>query len=346
MKKIITYVLVCLSLLLLIVAGYLLYLFADYHRLPDKLSQKVNHVAIESQLSLNRSYTITSFNIGYGSYPADYTFFMDGGSEVRARSRQNVLDNLQEDVNLLESLDSDFTLLQEVDKKGDRSRRVNEVSYFQEAFKDQSSLFTQNYDSSYLFYPVTNPIGQATSGLLTLSKFDWEDSTRYQLPIETNYKKFFDLDRAFSLNRFTLENGRALVIVNVHLSAYMDDQTIQKAQLDTLFNQLKSEIDQGNYIICGGDFNHTLAGESHEELTWMKAFPTEDLPQGLRVVAAQNAATARTLDEPYQEGQSVTGIIDGFLVSDNIEELAIETKDNHFVSSDHNPVQMTFKMEE
>ncbi|MGO2329893.1 MAG: endonuclease/exonuclease/phosphatase family protein, partial [Lactococcus cremoris] len=39
------------------------------------------------------------------------------------------------------------------------------------------------------------------------------------------------------------------------------------------------------------------------------------------------------------------GIIDGFLVSNNIKDLKIQTIDNQFKSSDHQPVLMDFSLE-
>ena len=30
---------------------------------------------------------------------------------------------------------------------------------------------------------------------------------------------------------------------------------------------------KGDYVICGADYNHALAGKAHPELTWMKEFP-------------------------------------------------------------------------
>ena len=64
-------------------------------------------------------------------------------------------------------------------------------------FKRFTSVLTQNYDSAYLFYPVTKPIGKAKSGIMTYSKYEIESSTRYKLPIETNFNKFFDIPNVF-----------------------------------------------------------------------------------------------------------------------------------------------------
>ena len=48
---------------------------------------------------------------------------------------------------------------------------------------------------------------------------------------------------------------------------------------------MKKYVSKGDYVICGADYNHALAGKAHPELTWMKEFPTENLTKGMRVVA-------------------------------------------------------------
>jgi len=206
---------------------------------------------------------------------------------------------------------------------------------------------TQNYDSAYLFYPVTKPIGKAKSGIMTYSKYKIEQAERYRLPIETNFNKFFDLDRAFNVNILPIKNSnKKFVIFNTHMSAFIKDQKIQKEQLQTLFDKMQEYVDAGDYVICGADYNHALAGKAHPELTWMKAFPTDHLTKGMRVVAPTNASTVRSLDVPYDQKnpKNTFGIIDGFLVSDNIKALKVQTIDNQFKSSDHQPVTIDFQL--
>ncbi len=104
------------------------------------------------------------------------------------------------------------------------------------------------------------------------------------------------------------------MIFNTHLSAFIKDQKIQRQQLTTLFDAMKKYVDAGDYVICGADYNHVLAGKAHPELTWMKEFPTADLTKGMRVVAPTNAPTVRSLDVPYVKSnpKNTFGIIDGF----------------------------------
>lgn len=344
--KIVKIVGLLLALLLVGAIGYLIYVFGQYHRLPDQSHERIKNPQTQV-VEQGKTYKMMTFNIGYGSYPPSFSFFMDGGPDVRAYSRAAVVNAIEEDIRLIKKENPDFGNIQEIDWQGDRSRKVNEPQMVRKALEDYTTVLTQNYDSAYLFYPVTKPIGKAKSGIMTYSKYKIEQAERYRLPIETNFNKFFDLDRAFNVNILPIKNSnKKFVIFNTHMSAFIKDQKIQKEQLQTLFDKMQEYVDAGDYVICGADYNHALAGKAHPELTWMKAFPTDHLTKGMRVVAPTNASTVRSLDVPYDQKnpKNTFGIIDGFLVSDNIKALKVQTVDNQFKSSDHQPVTIDFQL--
>ena len=76
-----------LILVLVIVGGYAAYVFLTYSRIEDKLALEPAGSAAQAAQT-GREYTIVSWNAGFGAYTADFTFFMDGGKESRARSRE------------------------------------------------------------------------------------------------------------------------------------------------------------------------------------------------------------------------------------------------------------------
>ncbi|MBP5471130.1 MAG: endonuclease, partial [Lachnospiraceae bacterium] len=55
-----------------------------------------------------------------------------------------------------------------------------------------------------------------------------------------------------------------------------------------------------------------------------------------------SAPTCRSLDQPYATAPDKEHfqfyVIDGFIVSDNLEVLSVETQDCQFENTDHNPV--------
>ena len=70
------------------------------------------------------------------------------------------------------------------------------------------------------------------------------------------------------------------------------------------------------------------------------------LPNGFSVVEPDNlaeVATCRGADIPYEKGVTYSITIDGFIVSSNVEATA-HNVDTQFQHSDHNPVQLTFKL--
>lgn len=349
MKTIIRIILSLLGVALLAIAGYIGYLFLDYHRQPDDvpLSAK-NHVSKPAEAP----YKITTFNIGYGAYPQDYSFFMDGGKYSRAYDRATVEENIAGVADTIKEIDPNFAFLQEVDTEGDRSFHVNEVKVLTDKLGDYNSVFGQNYDSSYLFYPLNDPIGKAKSGILTLSKTPLEDARRYSLPIETDINKFFDLDRAFTLSHTRIA-GKHVCLINTHLSAFTKDKKVLEAQIQKLMDKIAEERSEGHAVIVGGDYNHDVLGNSPEvfstdkkDRTWTHPFPTEKLPEGFTLVTAGLAdakiPSVRSNGEPYEEGQTFISLIDGFIVSDDIIVKKVEVSDLKFEHSDHNPVTMTF----
>lgn len=351
MKQGLRYTIFLLFLFIFILGTYLVYLLVDYKRLPNQQDLAIVNQEVGLP-SPKEAYQITSFNLGYAAYPADYTFFMDGGKYSRAYSKENVLDNLSGIAEALEALHSDAFLLQEVDTWAHRSYKINEVAYLSDSLPTYHYTFGQNYDSSYLFYPIRRPIGQSRSGLLTLSQFPLEKSTRFSLPIETNFNKYFDLDRAFTVTQTTFDH-HPVTLINVHLSAFTKDTSILDAQIKKLADLMTSEYEAGRSVIVGGDFNHDLLGnspavfETSDEIkTWTQPFPEALLPEHFTIaktgLAEAKIPSVRENGVPYNPKTSFVSLIDGFLVSDDLEVEQVVVSDLQFANSDHNPVTLKF----
>ena len=117
---------------------------------------------------------------------------------------------------------------------------------------------------------------------------------------------------------------------------------------------MAGELAQGNYVICGGDCNHNLlvAEDETDAESWAYPFPRSYLPEKMDFCLdllddAQRAAlapTTRNADIPHDPEQSLCLTVDGFIISDNIELVDYSTVDTGFLWSDHNPVQLTFRL--
>lgn len=367
-KRVLMIVGVVVLAIILVVGGYAAYVVFSYYRIDDNLPLEVEStgaVSVSDQVQAGVPYSVVSYNVGFGAYSADYSFFMDGGTESRARSAEAVEENIGGAMAAVQELDPDFVLLQEVDIDGTRSHHVNELALVKQDLPQFASVvFAQNYDSPYLAWPLNEPHGANRAGQVTMAKFPITSALRRSLPIEEGPMSLVDLDRCYSVSRFAVASSdentnsshRELVIYNLHLSAYTSDGTIAEEQLDMLTQDMKREYDAGNWVIAGGDFNKDLLGNSGEifgvsgpEYTWAQPIPDRLIPEGLSLVAPFEAeevvASCRNADRPYDETDyRVT--VDGFIVSDNVQIKSATVDDTGFAFSDHNPVEMEFLLEQ
>ncbi|MBQ7474524.1 MAG: endonuclease/exonuclease/phosphatase family protein [Clostridia bacterium] len=352
-KKILKTILILLLVVILAVGGYVAYVFIAYHRLGN--SEIVPEGQAPGEKAGEGPYKIVSYNIGFGAYEADYGFFMDGGTESRAWSRERLDANLKKIADLLKGEDADFLFVEEVDVGSTRSYNFDERTYLTDALPDYSRTFAQNFDSPYLFYPILKPHGIARSGLLTFSSVGISSAERVELPVETGLMKLLDLDRCYSKSRVPTADGKELVLYCFHLSAYTSDGKITNEQLLLLVADMEKEYESGNYCVAGGDFNKDILGDSSKyfgkadkEYTWAHPIP-EDAFDGTHVslVAPLDekapVPSCRNADGPYREGQFIL-TIDGFLVTDNVKAENAKVIDTGFAYSDHNPVSMEFSL--
>lgn len=356
MKKAIKISLFIPAFLLVIVLAYLLYVFISYDRIEDFQSIKTTSADTGKEfLKRNASYTIFTYNIGFGAYTPDFSFFMDGGSESVAASKDSVISTISGAAALMAAENADFYLFQEVDLNSTRSYHVDESEIITAALPDYNRNFAVNYDSAFLFYPLLEPHGKSLAGISTYSKFPVTEAIRRSLPVSTGFSKFLDLDRCYSVSKIPVEDGKFLCLYNIHMSAYGNDDAVRAGQVAMICEDMKAEYEAGNYIICGGDFNHDLKnmGENtHSVHSWAYPFPREALPEGIsfamdRLSPEEREAlndTSRNADMAYEEGKTYTVTLDGFLISDNIQCTLYRTRNTGYLYSDHEPVQMEFQL--
>lgn len=362
-KKLFKIVGIVLALILLALVGYIIYLYASYHRIEDNLPLQVetsanNEEASETDdmLTTGQKYSALTYNIGFGAYTPDFSFFMDGGKSSWAKSRDSVLKTVQGAGNLAASKDPDFAMIEEVDLDSTRSYHVNEYNILKDCFPDYYYVFAQNYDSAFLFYPFTQPHGSSKSGIGLFSRYPVTSALRRSFPVSTSFTKFFDLDRCYSISRVPVDNGKELVIFALHMSAYGNSDAIREGQIAMLIADMQKEYEAGNYVLCGGDFNHDLKASANEEnseyQSWAYPFPREELPDHFSFCLDQLSEeersnlwnSARNADMEYVPGETYTVTLDGFIISDNVECLSYENINTGYSYSDHDPVYLEFKL--
>lgn len=350
-------------LCLLFGAGYIVYMQANYYRIDDHVQLDVENNQ-EFILEEGKTYDVVTYNIGFGAYGPEYSFFMDkgemkdgkktAGKYGKAMSSESVETNVSGASEVLRELGADFMLLQEVDADSDRSFHMDQVEYLKNDFSQYSSIFANNFHSAYLLYPIPDFHGAVQAGLLNFSRYQISAAERRSYPVDNSFiTKFTDLDRCFAVMRVPVEGGRELVLINSHMSAYDKGGIIRMKQLELLNSVMSEEYAKGNYVIAGGDFNHALGeavaeGFSSEQKfpEWVSVLTQAELAEGIRLVQAENeleVPTCRGADIPYEKGVNYVTVVDGFMVSDNVRAKA-ENIDTDFAYSDHNPVRLTFEL--
>ena len=374
-KKVIKITGIILLALVIVLAAYIIYLYASYHRIPDNQELQVEEISQNTEagneLTTEKNYSALTYNIGFGAYTPDFSFFMDGGKSSWAKSKDSVKETIKGAGELVASKDPDFALVQEIDLDATRSYHVNEYSILKENIPAYNCVFAQNYDSAFLFYPFTQPHGKSKAGLALFSKYPITGSLRRSFPISTSFTKFFDLDRCYSISRVPVDNGKELVIFELHMSAYGNSDAIREGQIRMLSEDMQKEYEAGNYVICGGDFNHDLkaadtqskasdasnntqtdSGDSAEPESWAYPFPRSELPEHFSFCLDQLSEdeknnlwnSARNADMEYVRGETYTVTLDGFIISDNVECTKYENVNTGYSYSDHDPVYMEFQL--
>lgn len=292
--------------------------------------------------------TVYTWNIGYGGLGKESDFFMDGGEMVDPPSQEIVEKNLAGIEKFIAETPADAWLLQEVDVNSARTGGVDEFERLRRAATN--AAFAYNYKCPFVPIPLP-PMGRVESGIATLSGlFIAEDAERISLPCPFSWPvRAAQIKRCLLITRMPVEGTeQKLVLVNLHLEAY-DDGEGKIAQTKMLMEVLQQEYAKGNYVIASGDFNQTFPGglDSFPVKTPEKWTPgvleQSILPDGWQFAADVDSATCRLLDQPYCEDCQLY-VIDGFILSPNVQLREVQTVELDFEYSDHNPVRLVVEL--
>jgi endonuclease/exonuclease/phosphatase family metal-dependent hydrolase len=296
---------------------------------------------------LPSSISVTSWNVGYCGLGKNADFFYDGGKMVRPE-KEEVLENLQGVSSFLKANACDFLLLQEVDVDSKRSYGVNELrSIAGERYDESRRFFAYNYKAWFVPFPLFHPLGRVQAGVATLGAYEPFHVTRYAYPNGAPYPRhIFLLKRCFLACRYATQSGKELVLINTHNSAF-DDGAQRAAEMEILRSFAVAEYERGSYVIVGGDWNQTPPGYENRAGTEQytpHAIGSDFFPQGWQWVYDKTAETMRFANQPYVEGQSLTSVVDFFLVSPNVSAAAVAVHKLGFEHADHNPVTAAFEL--
>ena len=299
-----------------------------------------------------------SWNTGYSGLDKAADFVMEGGKQGIAGSRSVVQENLQAMISFCSQDQPDVLFLQEVDEHSHRSYNVNQLSGWLAAFPEYHGWFGINFQAFFVPYPLPDPIGEVKSGILTMSRFPAESANRYQLPGLYSWPVgLFNLKRCMVVtNLASPVPGRNWYLVNIHLDAYDATGILRREQLDFIKSFIMEIYKQNHYVVVGGDWNNLFPGIKKEQfapyttpekhLFWVHAIPADWTPEGWQWAYDPTVGTSRSLEHPYRKGENFITVIDGFLLSPNIQLVDIQGEDLQFAHTDHNPVRMIVRIKE
>ena len=334
----------------LYVIGAILYAqFTDYKPAPEEQA-----IVLQPKIelpTLNKDTLIFyDWNIGYCGLGKESDFFYDGGKMVRPTEALSEK-NLNGFIQTLEQWksDADFIYIQEIDRDSKRSYHIDQFQKAVDALGNFEGAFGKNYDVKYIPIPFLEPMGKTLGGIATFYKYkSAETPIKYAFPSNFSWPKgLFFLDRCFVKHRFNLSNGKQLVIINTHNSAY-DGGKLKKQEMAYFKKFIVEEYAKGNYVIVGGDWNQIPPGykplkekSDYEEIPVPKDFVDNNWTYAFD----GNTPSNRKVDKAYVARETYTTVIDFYLLSPNIKLIEVKGLPNGFEYSDHQPVRMVCKLE-
>ena len=302
---------------------------------------------------MGKEYSILSYNTGYGGLGEGEDFFLDGGKGIMPESKEVVEKNLSGIANIVKDQNADFNCMQEIDILSKRSHNTHQRKFYDEALGGNSS-YADNFKVFYVPYPLKKNTGKVRAGLYTESEYNMGQGTRVSLPVPFKWPvRLFNLKRCLLVNRVPIEGtDKEFVLVNLHLEAY-DDGSGKTAQTDALMKFADKEYKKGNYVIACGDWNQSFYTDKdvfkmpvEDELWKPSDIEINDKYSNWQLVFDKRVPSCRLDNQPYtvQNEKTYHYLIDGYLVSPNVDVKKVETLDKGFKYTDHNPVRCEFKL--
>lgn len=162
--KILIGVLTAVGIIILAAAGFIGYLsITEYY--PKEQTEVLPVGKGTQHLNAGDSFTVMSWNIGYGALGDNADFFMDGGESVKTADSARVEENMKGIMSEIDSVQANAIFLQETDRDSDRSSHLNEAQLLSSHLPDHESTFASNFKVPFVPYPLP-PIGNSDPQLI------------------------------------------------------------------------------------------------------------------------------------------------------------------------------------
>jgi len=289
--------------------------------------------------------SVLNWNIGYAGLGKESDFIMDGGENLLPPSVEIVEKNLAGIQNTLRENTADFYLIQEAAEPDMLNYGVDVFGGIKDALRNTDWLLGFGYRTQLI------PRGYAVkNGTASFASVKTSAVELIRLPNEPT-RVYGILQRQYHIQarEFTDASDNPWVVMNIHLSAFDEGGNIRVQQYEKLLEIAGEYYADGKRVVIGGDWNMQLTptdfphNTKEKDLFWLKTLPTEKLSPGWQLVFDPAIATVRTNERPFIKGENYTTIIDGFLVSPNVDVVSVQGIDTNFEFTDHQPVLAKFK---
>ncbi|MBP2161333.1 MULTISPECIES: endonuclease/exonuclease/phosphatase family protein [Asticcacaulis] len=287
--------------------------------------------------------TVVTWNLGYGGLGAESDFFADGGKRYLPPSRKAVVKNRDAIAAWLAAQDADVILTQETAEASIINYWVNIKRAVDKALAKYANIYHADFRTRFLPYPLKISNGHSTY----LRKPPLRTAV-WPLPSDGDAYSGGPVRKKYAaLGTYYQGTNGCWLFINTHLAAFDPGGALRRRQLGELMKIAARARQDGWHVVIGADWNQRLTATnfSHTSdpsaLFWIHDLPAGSFAEGWKLTFDPAVPTVRTNERAYKRGQNYTTIIDGFLVSPEVEVIAVKTHDLDFQYSDHQPVSLT-----
>lgn len=285
------------------------------------------------------SLTLLQWNVGYAGLGKDADFKADGGKRILPPSKQSVDRNLGGITNRLKSLEADIYLFQELARPGMLTYGRDVVAQVGAALPGTLMMFSADIDHG---------LPRLKHGLGVASRVGLEGQKLVRLPDEPKLMAGF-VARRYHVQVLDLRvENEPWTLIHLHLSAF-DSGSVRDAQFQAVLKLAEEAYGRGHHVVVLGDWNMRFAPTQFPYTAdpaaqfWIRDLPRSQIPSGWHLVFDPRTPSVRTNEQAYVAGRNYTTIIDGALVSPDVEVVSVTTSDTGFVDTDHQPVRYVLR---
>lgn len=289
--------------------------------------------------------SVLNWNLGYAGLGKDSDFIADGGEHFFPPSKDAVLNNLEGIRNVITTNKADMHIFQEISEPDMLTLGVNVLAGVRDSLPNDNWYFTN--DISTRFIPRKNAMHH---GMASFSSLKTDPVQTIRLPLEpTRLNGVLKRQYHMQVREFKDANGAEWAVFNIHLSAFDENGNVRVQQFERLLEIVDEFYQDGKHVVIGGDWNMQLIPTDFAHTTtqkylfWLKTLPHESIKPGWKMRVDENTPTVRTNERPFVKGENYTTIIDGFLISPNVDIVSMTTIDTNFEFTDHQPVLGEFR---